>query len=145
MSFSTDALVREARALCGVPFCHQGRTPAGLDCLGLLMLAAHRADYRLGGLAPDAYDRRDYGARPDTEFLQAQLDAHLQRVDRMAFGDVLLLRIEGRAQHLALVSDYPAPNVHGMIHAYAVARQVVEHRLDGHWQRQIHAIYRLPH
>jgi len=140
---STDALIACARALLGVRFAHQGRSVQGLDCLGLVLVAAEQAGYRVDGLKPSALDQQTYGARPDTQYLQARLEQHLQRVETFQRGDLLLLNIEGRPQHLSLVSDYPVEGQWGMIHAYAVARKVVEHRLDEQWQSAIAAIYRL--
>lgn len=138
------AVVAEARALLGVRFRHQGRDAQhGLDCLGLLMIAAERAGVRLAGMAPAALDRQDYTSRPDAVALEAQLAQWLVRVDAPEPGDVLLLNIQGEAQHLALVSDYPVTGQVGMIHAYAPARQVVEHRYDAAWQAATRGVFRL--
>lgn len=138
-------IVACARTHVGVRFLHQGRNPAtGLDCLGLLIATARQAGITLHGQCPSTLDDRQYSSRPDTQYLQAMLDRYLQPVDTAEIGDVLLLRIHQRPQHLALVSDYPALGELGMIHAYAVARRVVEHRLDAEWREQIAQIYRLP-
>lgn len=138
------ALIEAARGLLGTPFRHQGRDAHGLDCLGLLLLAAQRARVTLprGDLA--ACDRRDYGAWPDTDKLQTLLSQYLSPAATLQHGAVLLLRIAGRPQHLALVSDYPQAGQWGMIHAYAPARHVVEHRLDAHWEQSIHGIFTVP-
>jgi hypothetical protein len=140
------ALLTAARGFLGVPFAHQGRSRQGLDCLGLLMLSAEAAGLRIDGRMPQAYDQRTYGHRPDCAYLERMLGMCLRPVSltHKRPGDVLLLRIEGRAQHLALVSDYPAAGSLGMIHAYAVARKVVEHRLDESWEAAIHGVYSLP-
>lgn len=141
-----ERMVACARAQLGVRFAHQGRNPAsGLDCLGLLMAAAKQAGVTLNGHCPSVLDERHYGSRPDVEHLQAMLERYLQPVDFPDIGDVLLLRVAGRAQHLALASDYPVEGELGMIHAYATARCVVEHRLDAQWRSQIAQVYRLPH
>jgi cell wall-associated NlpC family hydrolase len=138
-------MVACARAYVGVRFAHQGRNPAsGLDCLGLLIAAARQAGVTLQGHCPSVLDDRHYGSRPDVHYLQVMLGTYLQPVDFPEIGDVLLLRVVGRAQHLALVSDYPAEGELGMIHAYATARCVVEHRLDAQWRSQIAQVYRLP-
>lgn len=140
-----DHFVACARSFLGVRFAHQGRNPAsGLDCLGLLIATAEKAGISIDGFPPRMLDDRQYGHRPDTEYLQETLARYLQPVATAEIGDVLLLRIHGRPQHLALVSDYPAVGEYGMIHAYAAARKVVEHRLDALWRQQIHCIYRLP-
>jgi hypothetical protein len=128
-----DDIVAIARGYLGVRFSHQGRVrKEGLDCLGFLLAVA--------------YDRRDYGARPDTEFLQGKLGTLLQAIPTQELGvaDILLLRIDGRPQHLAMVSDYPEADEYGIIHAYAPARKVVEHRLDTAWKQAIFGVYRLP-
>ncbi len=138
-------IVAIARGLVGVRFAHQGRCPdQGLDCLGFLLAVARQAKLMLRGVYPETYDRRDYGARPDTEFLECRLKTLLTPVTHMGVADILLLRVDGRAQHLAMVSDYPEPDAWGIIHAYAPARKVVEHRLDRWWQSAIAGIYRLP-
>lgn len=140
-------LVACARALLGVRFAHQGRHPAqGLDCLGLLLVAAEQAGVTIAGQSPRVFDDQQYGTRPDALRLEAMLGKHLQRIapEQIAPGDVLLLTVDGRAQHLALVSEYAGDGELGMIHAYAVTRNVVEHRLDTSWRQQIAAAFRLP-
>jgi cell wall-associated NlpC family hydrolase len=142
---SRFAVIAEARALLGVRFLHQGRHPAyGLDCLGLLLVSAQRAGITLQGLSPLALAMPAYASRPDAALLEAQLEQHLERCAEPQIGDVLLLRIQGRAQHLALVTDYPEPGAVGMIHAYAPARKVVEHTYNQPWRNATHALFRLP-
>lgn len=137
-------IVAAARGLLGVRFAHQGRSEAGLDCLGLLLLSAERAGLRVDDMSPLALDVPDYGARPDAALLHSKLGEHLVAVVQAQPGDILLLRIDGRAQHLALVSDYPIDGVCGMIHAYAATRKVVEHAYDTQWKRATQRIFRLP-
>lgn len=139
-----DHIVACARSFLGVRFAHQGRHPAnGLDCLGLLIATAAKAGVTVSGQPPHAFDERAYGARPDGDYLQAMLERHLEPVESPGLGNIMLLKIDGRPQHLAIITDYPAAGEWGMIHAYAVARRVVEHRLDALWRDAIHAIYRL--
>ncbi len=138
-----EKIVAEARKLLGVKFHHQGRSAVtGLDCLGLLVLVAERVGLEFEGVRASSHDRKDYGHNPDTTALQAGLERFLCRVDEPCVGDVGLFRIDGRPQHLAIISDYPAPDTYGMIHAYAPLKKVVEHRLDEGWQSQLAAMYR---
>lgn len=137
-------MVACARRYLGVRFAHQGRSARGLDCLGLVMLAAQDAGVRIGGRAPLSLDVQGYGARPDAALLMRRLAAYLQPVDTPELGDILVLSMDGQPQHLAMVSDYPVTGCWGMIHAYAVARKVVEHRYDAVWQRKTVQIFRLP-
>ena len=140
-----DAVVARARELLGVRFRHQGRSARhGLDCLGLLMVVAEGCGIRFDELAPSALDRTDYGSRPDAALLEALLTQWLQPVAQVRPGDVLLLRVQGAPQHLALVTDYPQAGALGMIHAYAPARMVVEHRYDKAWQATTHGAFSIP-
>ncbi|MDX2095657.1 MAG: NlpC/P60 family protein [Alphaproteobacteria bacterium] len=139
-------LIACARQFIGVRFAHQGRTKAGLDCLGLLILTAQTLGLQVAGEEVAALDVPHYGTRPDVLLLKEKLDTHLLPVARTALreGDVVLLKVQGVPQHLALLADYPMPGELAMIHAYAPARQVVEHRYDAHWRRDTYAAYRLP-
>lgn len=140
-----DALVTQARQYLGVRFAHQGRSKVtGVDCLGLLLCVAQDVGIRLNQKDVRHYDRTDYGAYPCPIMLRAQLDHALIAIDEARVGDILLLNIEGRPQHLALVSDYHHTESLGMIHAYAPMRKVVEHRLDEMWQGAIEQRYRVP-
>ena len=135
-----------AREFLGVRFAHQGRSRAGLDCLGLLLATAAAAGMYFDGTEACALDVPTYGLRPDTALLKHQLDRFLRPIaaDALAPADILLLHVQGSPQHLAILSDYPATGTLGMIHAYAPARKVVEHRYDARWQRATAACYRLP-
>lgn len=133
-----------ARSWKGTRFAHQGRVKAhgthkgGVDCLGLLVGVAQEL-----GLPHAQADECDYGHIPDAVRLYARLCQLMQEKpqDTLAPGDVVLLKLDGNPQHLALVSDYGQEL--GIIHAYAPARAVVEHRLDDGWRAAIHAVFRL--
>jgi len=135
-----------ARLFIGVRFAHQGRTPEGLDCLGLLILTAQSLCLRIKDMDVAALDIPHYGTRPDAQALKEKLDAHLEPVScgNLREGDIVLLKIAGVPQHLALITDYPMRGELGMIHAYAPARQVIEHRYDTHWRKETYAGYRMP-
>jgi hypothetical protein len=143
---TADTLIACARQLIGVRFTHQGRTTEGLDCLGLLLVAASNAGITVDGLPLDTLDVPHYGMRPDAQLLRQKLDNYLIPVAPHALhvGDVVLLKVDGLPQHLALLTDYPMQGELGMIHAYAPARAVVEHRYDAHWRKQTYLAYRLP-
>lgn len=135
-----------ARQSVGVRFTHQGRSEHGVDCLGFLILIAQKLHLTFDGKEAAALDMPHYGARPDVAFLKQKLDTYLVPIPipELRAGDIVLLKIEGSPQHLALLSDYPMIGELGMIHAYAPARTIVEHRYDAHWQRNTYAAYRLP-
>ena len=56
-----------ARQLVGVRFAHQGRSVAGLDCLGLLLLTARTLGLQFDGMGVEALDVPHYGARPSAQ------------------------------------------------------------------------------
>lgn len=145
MTTASD-IIACARQFLGVRFAHQGRTPEGLDCLGLLIVTAQAAGVTIAGEEVSSVDIPHYGNRPDVQLLRKKLDGHLLSIDRSAVceGDVVLLKVDGLPQHLALITNYPMVGELGMIHAYAPARCVVEHRYDEHWRQQTYAAYRLP-
>jgi cell wall-associated NlpC family hydrolase len=128
-----------ARQYLGVPFAHQGRTRHGLDCLGLLVMVAR--DLGLGQAA--AQDVCDYAHYPDEARLRGGLERVLQPQDAMAAGCVLLMRVDAHARHLGICAEYSGGQGWSLIHAWAPARKVVEHRLDAGWQQSVAGIYRL--
>jgi cell wall-associated NlpC family hydrolase len=145
-----QAIVNCARSWLGTRFHHQGRLKrsathkGGVDCLGLLVGVA--AELKLA--APDGSllieaDERHYPHAPDTARLMRRLAQLLRPVppEQISPGDILLLRVDGSPQHLAIASG--GPEGPGIIHAYAPARAVVEHRLDAWWRERIEAVFRI--
>lgn len=126
-------MVRAARGWLGVRWRHQGRTRAGCDCAGLVICVAREL-----GLAD--VEIADYGRHPDGVSLERACNAHMQRIapGTQQPGDVLVMRFENHAHHMAIVSEL------GIIHAWAQARRVVEHALDAMWRGRIVAAYALP-
>jgi len=147
----SDALtiVENARGWLGTRFAHQGRRRAcgsdggGVDCLGLLVGVAAECKLTKDGRLLAAYDELDYGHFPDEVRLFMALKACLHEVeqDDVRTADVLLLKIDGRAQHVGIVGEYAGGGL-SLIHAYAPARRVVEHRLDAAWRQKMVAVFR---
>ena len=103
-----------ARATLGAPFRIQGRDPAGgLDCVGVVEVAVRAAGPDLPPL-PAAYRLR-CGRLP-----RHAIPAGVRRCVGDRVGDILLFRLSPAQLHLAVRSD------HGIIHADALARRVVE-------------------
>lgn len=136
-----------ARRFMDVRFRHQGRSVQGVDCLGLLLLTAEKAGLTFAGMDAKALGVPRYGVRPDTTLLKQKLDEFLCLVSPQEIqpADIALLRVNGSPQHLAIITDYPMAGELGMIHAYAPAGKVVEHRYDPAWRKETYAAYRLPH
>ncbi len=139
-------IIALARGYVGVRFAHQGRGRDGVDCLGLLIAVADECGLEFDGKPSSALDVPQYGSRPDVVALKQKLDAHLTPITRADVrpADIVVLKIDGSPQHLALITDYPMAEEMGMIHAYAPARKVVEHRYDKDWRHATYGAYRLP-
>lgn len=134
------ALLAEARGWIGTPWRHQGRTKGvGVDCVGFVIEVARA----VGVLSVD--EAANYRRRPDGVTLPAKLDAYLARkpTSALAPADIVMIRTDAVADHVAFVGDYPAGGL-TLLHAYLPMRRVVEHRLDAAWRRRIVAAYALP-
>lgn len=122
-----------ARKYIGVKWVHQGRSSAGMDCLGLIVMAARDIGYKA------KEDFTTYGRRPDTNYMLSVLDGYFDRVDaeKASPGDILVFRIPPSLspQHLGIKSDI------GILHSTFTERKCVEHSLDKAWMRRIHAAF----
>lgn len=105
--------VARARALIGVRFALHGRTPDGVDCVGLVAHAHQCADR-----APTDYDLRT--SRNDHWI--GVLDQILRRAKRIVprAGDVLLMQAGPAQLHLGIWTGA------ALIHGHASLRRVVE-------------------
>jgi NlpC/P60 family putative phage cell wall peptidase len=140
MNARTDLLLAEARTWLGTPWRHQGRTKGvAVDCVGFVIEVARA----VGVLSVD--EAANYRRRPDGVTLPAKLGEYLERkpISALAPGDVVMIRTDAVADHVALVGDYPLGGL-TLLHAYLPARKVVEHRLDPAWRRRIVGAFALP-
>jgi cell wall-associated NlpC family hydrolase len=130
-------IVNIARKYVGTPFVHQGRSPHGVDCLGLLIMVANELNlHGRDGLPLVAHDNLNYSRNPDTENLLNKLCACLTPKITPEIGDIGLFKIDGNAQHLAIISDYNNDNL-GLIHAYQNVNAVVEHNFSQNWKNRL--------
>lgn len=98
-----EDVVREARALLGVPWVHQGLDPAfGIDCRGLLLCVGRALGYE-----PKTYPAT-YRRRSPAEELRAALN---EEMDEIAFedlreADVVLIRLprDTDARHVGIIA-----------------------------------------
>jgi len=153
----TPPIVLAARRYVGTPWVHQGRTAQGLDCIGLMIVAAQEA----GHLDAMARRGRPFQEVPYQRFadgsLMRWLEYYLEPVvlGQVANGDVLAFKIRRVPQHVGMVSDV------GIIHAYSdvvltrkerLAKRrtrsetgrVVEQRLSERWSERLVAAFRFP-
>lgn len=146
----THAITVAARSWLGTRFHHQGRLKknathkGGVDCLGLLIGVANELDLRTSqGMPLSHFDETDYTHAPDQAKLYGRLCGVLNHIPQSGInpGDVLLLEIDGRSQHLGIAGELMGQI--SLIHAYAPARAVVEHCLDAYWKSKVKAAFRI--
>lgn len=130
-------IVACARTQIGVRWRHQGRTPQGRDCIGLVLHVAHT-------LGLSDFDTRDYARLATDETMLALCRQHMQSVlpGDLQPGDVPVFAF-GVQRHIGIVGDYPGGGL-SLIHAAAANRAVVEHRLDSVWRSRIVGRFRFP-
>jgi len=126
------AVVCAARHYLGVRWHHQGRSTAGVDCLGLIVCTARDL-----GIDEARHDLKAYARLPSNGVMERRLSCYLSP-GNCDVGDILLFRFSGEPQHLGIVTDY------GMIHAFIQAHKVVEHRLDEVWRSRIVRSFSFP-
>lgn len=134
-----EDIVTAARGWLGTRWKHQAALKGiGADCIGLIEGVAAECGVKESAAWAKHPAHGSYGREPDTGMLLAACAAYLEPVRGYPqLGDVLLFRIHDKPQHFGIVSgnDY-------MIHAYAQARRVVEHRIDEQWRSRIVGVYR---
>lgn len=130
-------IITAARGWIGTPFHHQGRLKnVGVDCLGLLIgVAIELGLHDNNGNKLSDYDDRTYGHIPDEKLLYNGLCKVLTPVKHVAAGNVGLFSIDKTARHLGVFGD--GAQYLTLIHAYAPARKVVEHRFDNEWKDKL--------
>lgn len=130
----TATFIAAARACIGTPFHPQGRAVgAGLDCAGLIIVAAAAAGVTLA-------DNQTYAMPPDaTTLLYGLTQNGMEAQALITPGALLLFRIGGQPQHLAIASAADQ-----MIHAYAPAGRVVETSIGAAWHSRLIGIFSFP-
>lgn len=143
-----NQIVIEARAWLGTRFHHQASAKGvGCDCIGLvrgvgIACGIYPADFLS---LPEVQQFKGYSLLPSNRQLEkgCAMFAVPIAVDDAKPGDFVLMRFDGEPQHLAILGDY-AGGLLSVIHAYAGARRVVEHRLDDVWAARVVAAFAFP-
>lgn len=114
-----------ARQYLGVPWRRMGRTRYGVDCIGLLLLAAKDCGYNVPEIEP--YEDEPSDSRlADTllEYCDEVMVAQMQPCDIATF------QVGLYAGHIGIVSIHPEFLVPSLIHAYAPRRKVIEEPIE---------------
>ena len=124
-----NSIIEAARKYLDIPYRHQGRCVAGMDCIGLVIAVGRD----LGCTLDDIYA---YEKIPDPQTLYEGLDANFTRVLRYQPGDILVLRINREPQHIAIYTGST------MIHSYERAGKVCENRFSEGWRARVLRSYK---
>jgi len=127
------------RPYIGIPFAEHGRTREGCDCWGLVRLVLGER-WRIW-LPSFSESYRDTDDREAIEALLAEERVAWRRISGPFFheGDVVLLRVGGRAMHLGLIVGFP-----WMLHVERGIDAACD-RLDGlRWARAVDSVWRHP-
>lgn len=149
MPYNKENAIERMRELAQarVPFVHQGRDFAGIDCVGAIVYA-----FQYDGEVP---------AYPDQP-VNGELELNLARVfgepvrvhsreepitpDDLRPGDIVSMQYRGPSRHVALLALHPdqrnCPGALSVIHTDSMIERVTEHILDAKWVRRIVKVWR---
>lgn len=135
-----QAIVAEARTWIGTPWQHQQSCKGiGCDCIGLISGVGRELGFESAKAFRSDPRFKGYGRTPDTAMIKAAIAEYLDPVDEAQAGDVLFMNHERQPipHHFGIYAgnDY-------LIHAYAQARKVTEHRIDDTWRTRIVAAFK---
>ncbi len=139
MHRDADEIVYVANTLVGVPFRHQGRSRAGLDCAGLIIVIAH-----LLGLTDK--DTVSYSRRPNVEeFTKFMIEAGCTQLPYGTHerGDILRFNTLGWPVHLG-VYEVDRRGGEWYTHAYSLHKRVTRDPLTDAVKAQISSVWRFP-
>ena len=131
--------VEAARHYLDVKFRHQGRTEQGLDCIGFLFVAARDCGMLEGATGNSEFDFTAYKRRPDSDLLRTKLREYLVAVpkNQARAGDIVFFS-DDEWVHVGILT--PRFGM-GLIHAYVLARKVVEHPYNDEWRARTAQVF----
>lgn len=130
-------LAEAARTYLGVPWAHQGRTRAGLDCVGLPVLALADCGRSIADVT--TYGRNPHGGQLERH-LEAAFGAPIPKSEMVA-GDLVAIAFRVAVRHVGIVGTYTGGGL-SLIHTDQMVGRVTEHRIDAAWLDRIKAVYR---
>lgn len=126
-----------ARAYLKTPFRHQGRTPRGCDCIGLLVMA-------LIDCGRPVSDSTTYGKDPTDGRLEREMEREFgPRISKteMRAGDMVAIEFEGPVRHVGIIGNHPQGGF-TLIHTDSSLKEVTEHIIDKRWMNRIKGVWR---
>lgn len=132
-------LIDQARALKGTRWRHLGRTEAGVDCIGLVLLACRRAGFDLFQHCDIKVER--YSRRPDPRLFDL-VQKNCERIEAPLVGSLLFFKFSSDkyARHFGIYTERGT-----VIHAeMKVHKAVIEHGYRMQWVRWTDSVWKLP-
>jgi len=124
----------------GLPFAPAGRTRAGCDCWGLVMLVyAARAGFALPGHTDIAWASARDSAAVGEGITRVAADWIPAWAHELRALDVLVMRVMGHPIHVGVMVDASA-----FLHAYEGTDSILERVDSPAWHRRIVGAYRHP-
>lgn len=149
MRYNTANAVERMRELVAarVPFVHQGKTLAGMDCVGALCYAL-----QYEGDVP-SYPRDPVNGELERELRRILGEPVFYRAnlltdpvvsnEELREADVVSMQYAGPVRHVGMIGNYqPVPGQLSLLHTSASIGRVVEHILDAKWRRRIVGVWR---
>jgi cell wall-associated NlpC family hydrolase len=135
-----ERLVEVARSFIGIPFHHQGKSKAGVDCFGLFVLVAGECGIELPN--ERRYWEHRFGAPALDGHLLDEFKKHCVELNTAEDGDLLVMWNEGRrsdvAEHVAMKTDQ------GIIHCHSLCGVVCEMPFEPPWSDRVLGIFEFP-
>jgi cell wall-associated NlpC family hydrolase len=130
-----ERIVAQARIWLGVPWRHQGRSRAGIDCVGLVIQVAH-------ALGISDYDHTTYGRRAQGQSFVEHFRSHMDGVTipDARPGDVLVFAEQAYPCHCGFLTEH-LRHPH-LVHAHALRRKVIEEAYAGEWPAKVKFAFR---
>ncbi len=123
-----------ARELIGTPWRHQGRKRGlGVDCIGVPIYVLNQLGIKKD--LPVTYPRSPDGT------MKQKIESVCQPINLQPSA-LLVFEISTVSAHCGIVSSYM--DGWGLIHAWDLVGEVVEHRLTSNWLRKVVGCYALP-
>ncbi|TGT76705.1 MULTISPECIES: NlpC/P60 family protein [unclassified Mesorhizobium] len=119
---TAEAFVAAARGFIGAPWVHQGRSDKGMDCVGLIVLAAR-------SVGIDAPLKADYGRFQYYPQAREYLEQFCDRVGSPELGDIVLFKTT-QSLHMAIVSEVTDGRIARVIQALGHKSNVVDTALQ---------------
>lgn len=126
-----DEFVKAARGWIGVKWLHQGRNRAGIDCVGLLLMASKDV-----GL--DVPDLAGYRRSPDRKKFIDHINANSQPETTTQAGNFGIFRDGTQPCHVGIFAE--RDGVLTLIHAYAGTGMVMEEPYCHDWPKKLMTI-----